>query len=620
MAYETDSEQSAQSSTSADGTGEFVLLSDLPVELQDKDLLGMGDVAESIAKVLCASAKESPFVFAVDADWGMGKSTLLKMVRAKLDPKHAERKSAQAKRRDAKGRRFTTVWFNAWTAEGDNALAGLIKSVLAELDSSTVRSALRSVARHKDLLGAAVIVLRIALSFFGFFSVSRLVDDLWTQFDLDGQSGNRLREDIAGMLQKWIGKSPDDAKRRMVVFVDDLDRCTDDVVVKVCEAMKLYLDVPGLIFVLACDQSVLSRSFQDPARGGSREARSYLEKIIQVQYRLPSPGEKAIEHLIDGYVEASNTQDLIKDEVRTTLEAGCGRNPRRIKRIINSFILEYRLSPAWRNWPLSSHHLLVAILIQHLYHSFYAFIKDHSDDSEDHSGDPITQFLTYAELREELEACKREQQEEVAPLLDGLKDALVDFDLYLHGTDDNDPDRLISLLDAKVPEVFVEFAENKHLVALLNSISEESRKSFLDQLRFLVTESAQPAPLEVRDTNPGTNRGRARSVEVIYQHQLIPDGASITLELENLVRPEVAQQVLDWMREEPDRPRVWWSPDPRSPLRWAVEPDRKWTPTALRNEIFRRAGIAVHSFSAADAWCYDGTSLYWIANSVFESS
>lgn len=591
---------------SVGSTDGFALLNDLPVALPNEDLLGIDAAAEGIAKALRASAESSPFVVAVDAEWGMGKSTLLQMVRAKLDPAHA-------KREDAEDRPFRTVWFNAWTAEGDNALAGLIKSVLVELDPNIVRRALRSVAKRKRLMGVAGISLTVAARFLG---VNRLVDELWTRLYLDVQSRNRLRGEIADMLEEWTGRSPEHTKRRIVIFIDDLDRCTDDVVVQVCEAVKLYLDVPGLIFVLACDQSVLARSVQDPARGGLGEARSYLEKIIQVQYRLPSPDDEAIENLIEGYARASKVPGLLKEEVRTALVKGCGRNPRRIKRIINSFILEYQLSPAWQNAPLSSYYLLIAILLQHLYKPFYDFII-----VGDQFDDPITEFLGYAEHRGTLDELRRQPQEHgperAAPPLHELKKFLAERGVHPSQAEESDPDHLISLLDEKFPEIFAKLVDNRRFVALLGSIGVEIREPFLKQLRFhpLVTQSPQQLPL--RDY--GTNRGRARSVTIIHQHQLIPDGAPMTLELETLVKSDVAQQVSGWMAENPVRAQVWWSSHPSRPLRWAVEPDKEWNPTSLRDEIFRRAGISAPSFSAADAWCYEGESLYVIANSAFES-
>lgn len=123
------------------------------------------------------------------------------------------------------------------------------------------------------------------------------------------------------------------------------------------------------------------------------------------------------------------------------------------------------------------------------------------------------------------------------------------------------------------------------------------------------------ATVEVREQLV-SNKRRAKSVTIIYENALIPEGAPISLELETLVRQDAVQAVNQWLNQDTQRSAITWFPDPTRPLRWAIEPNVTWTPSALRNEIFERAGVHSHSFSAADAWCYNGTSLYWLANSV----
>ncbi|RPE77872.1 MULTISPECIES: hypothetical protein [unclassified Frondihabitans] len=112
-----------------------------------------------------------------------------------------------------------------------------------------------------------------------------------------------------------------------------------------------------------------------------------------------------------------------------------------------------------------------------------------------------------------------------------------------------------------------------------------------------------------------TNTRRAKSVTIIDEFQLIPDGSSMTFSLEGLVRTESVQKVEAWLAEDAERSSVSWASHPVRPLRWALEPGKTWTPSSLRDEIFKRAGLPKVSFSAADAWQYEGTSLYWLADS-----
>jgi hypothetical protein len=70
-----------------------------------------------------------------------------------------------------------------------------------------------------------------------------------------------------------------------------------------------------------------------------------------------------------------------------------GRNPRRIKRIINSLVMEDQLNPAWRQAPLGNGQLVRAVLLQHLYTPFYDLLA-----TNDSGEDPIGDFLDYADV------------------------------------------------------------------------------------------------------------------------------------------------------------------------------------------------------------------------------
>lgn len=115
-----------------------------------------------------------------------------------------------------------------------------------------------------------------------------------------------------------------------------------------------------------------------------------------------------------------------------------------------------------------------------------------------------------------------------------------------------------------------------------------------------------------------SRKKRSRSVKLISDHQHIPNGAQIDLDVTSLVKPEVVQDLNVWLDEDPRRREVSWVTDPSKPLRWAFHenPHKQWTLTALRNLIFEEAGLNRGSFSAGDAWCYQGRSMYWIAEDL----
>lgn len=130
-------------------------------------------------------------------------------------------------------------------------------------------------------------------------------------------------------------------------------------------------------------------------------------------------------------------------------------------------------------------------------------------------------------------------------------------------------------------------------------------------LRPIISASAA----EVRE-QIATSKRRAKSVTIIHDNSLIPSGAALTLDLAGLVRPEAIPTVMNWLDEDPARSDVTWIADPVRPLRWGLDASKTWTPSSLRNEIFERAGAGPAKFSAADAWNFNGMSLYNLAESI----
>ena len=84
-----------------------------------------------------------------------------------------------------------------------------------------------------------MLIGRIGLAvIFRFFGLARLVDELWDRLEVDAKSRNELVGMINNMLTDWVGSDDTHPAHTLVVFIDDLDRCSDDVIIKVCEAVS----------------------------------------------------------------------------------------------------------------------------------------------------------------------------------------------------------------------------------------------------------------------------------------------------------------------------------------------------------------------------------------------
>ncbi len=284
----------------------FSLLSDEPVSAPEGDLLGAGTAGRQLATLIHDSRAATPFTLAVDAGWGMGKSSLMSLVRAELKPREDVR----------------TVWYNAWSATGADVLEGLIKTVLMKFDKRLLRRALHQLSQHGPLIRAALATLTVVASPFG---LAGLVDRLWRELSVDPRARATMRDELKKLAEEWSKTTPGRPGRLLVVFIDDLDRCAEDTVLAVCEAVKAYLDLPGLAFVIGCDRSVLGPSglLRDLGPAGS----AFMEKIFQTSYRLPVAGGEDLRAYVRDCAERAGVRDLLDDAMVNLIADRSARNP-----------------------------------------------------------------------------------------------------------------------------------------------------------------------------------------------------------------------------------------------------------------------------------------------------
>ena len=327
----------------------FSLLGDQPNSV-GRDALGFHEVAERLAQLMLSSRSSSPFTVGIDGGWGAGKSSLMMRLKQELDAKDD----------------VVTIWFNAWTAEGKDVLESLIKSVLNRIDSNILRRALR----RKRLISVARIVIS------GLADLLRLrtvADEVWRQMQLSVETRNEIQSLMRTAMSDWTSKSSGPGKRSLCVFIDDLDRCSPSNVLQVFEAMKLYLDVPGFIFIVGYDKQIISEVIlRQLGYGEDVKSLEYLEKIVQFVYSITPPTDSSARNLIADYLGQAQIESLVGESERNFLIDRSGRNPRRIKRFINNFVLAYQLDSEWHD--IGAQNLVMALILQMYYPEVVASI------------------------------------------------------------------------------------------------------------------------------------------------------------------------------------------------------------------------------------------------------
>jgi KAP family P-loop domain len=133
-------------------------------------------------------------------------------------------------------------------------------------------------------------------------------------------------------------------QRRLVFVFDNLDRCPVDVAIDVIGVIKTFLDEPGCVYVVPCDDEAilahLRASFKltDQIRDFDTQASQFLAKVFQMTLRLPPAADFAVEDYVDKELRETKMDDLTND-ARDVLVLGYrGETPRQVKRVLNDLI------------------------------------------------------------------------------------------------------------------------------------------------------------------------------------------------------------------------------------------------------------------------------------------
>lgn len=272
------------------------------------DLLYYEAVVGTIQNLI-TSVNDEPLTIGIHGDWGAGKSSILTMLEKNFSSDD----------------QTLCIRFNGWLFQGfEDTKSVLLETIIEDL---RVRNSSEETWEKAKKLLTRVNWMKVARRMGGLaFNVATglpspdQVKDVF-QFakdwvaagtEIDGENIGRFVAEAESYLKE---KEPDSIPshihafrkefiellkeadvKRLVVVVDDLDRCLPETAIETLEAIRLFLFVPGAAFVIAADEAMIeyavNRHFPDLplSNGPSSYARNYLEKLIQVPFRLPPLG------------------------------------------------------------------------------------------------------------------------------------------------------------------------------------------------------------------------------------------------------------------------------------------------------------------------------------------
>lgn len=285
------------------------------------DYLHFSVVSKTVADFIIESG-DNPISIGVSGSWGVGKSSMIKMIGKNLSEQSGDNK-------------YIFLEFNAWLYQGyEDAKTALLQSVTQKLTEEMQKQKIGK----DDELGKK---FNKFLKRINWFQVSKLalpllagfipgaapigvianfanaVKNSWNNRDKKSENGEAINtafegltpelenllkenEEIVEPVTKQIEEIREEfeeilgqLKVTLVVLVDDLDRCLPETAISTLEAMRLLLFVKRTAFIIAADEQMIRNGVRAHFNGVELSdglVTSYFDKLIQVPIKIPHLG------------------------------------------------------------------------------------------------------------------------------------------------------------------------------------------------------------------------------------------------------------------------------------------------------------------------------------------
>lgn len=313
----------------------FKLLNDLAIE-EEKNSRTDGLGFQTYARVLgnAALGTQGPFTIGIFGEWGTGKTSLMHLMQSYLN----------------KDKNVITVWFNAWRYEKEeHPIVPLLATIIRELQIN--RTFTQSLSNQgRELLNALRAVA------YGFSAKSTLkvpglaeIEASFVAKEMVDRAESLSNDPLLGRslyyeaFERLSATKVGDGKK-IVVFVDDLDRCFPDLAIKLLESIKLVLSQSGFVFVIGVARTViegyLQHRYQKEYGLENFEGELYLDKIVQLPFHIP-PHHERINQFCDSLLKQLDQADTdVFASILPTIANTTGGNPRATIRFVNNLLID----------------------------------------------------------------------------------------------------------------------------------------------------------------------------------------------------------------------------------------------------------------------------------------
>gem|GEM_PF-869070 len=313
----------------------------------EADLLGFDHYIKTLSGMIRDPNFKTPFCIGIYGKWGEGKTSFMRLLEKAVSEGSSEPY-------------VISVWFNPWRYRKEERLIiPFLKTIEQTLEDYLQEKenigdqAKEKIGNTMKRIGRVAAAFAYGTSFkFGLSSLISMEVDAAKAAAREEELNAKQQEAAKPLADKLssiyydvvnhLKGFTDENTFRIVAFIDDLDRCLPETVIELLEAIKLFLDLPGYLFVIGVDKAVVEKGiayhyrhlkFAEEENDGRStiKADDYLDKMIQFPLDLPKV-EATCKRC---YIESLLSENKEYQKYAFLIETGIGDNPRTLKRFAN---------------------------------------------------------------------------------------------------------------------------------------------------------------------------------------------------------------------------------------------------------------------------------------------
>lgn len=278
----------------------------------ENDFLGSREKAEAIKEFIEKNDEliQKNNMIAIYGEWGSGKSSLMKTIDCKLEVE-----------------KYDKIWIDMWKEESDysNLSIKILNKILEKikLDSETKKSLIKAFLT----LGKGINVNMPFIT----YNMEKAFEQLENEIEPLNNIDNFIN-DFKTKIEKYIEEN----NKKIIVFLDDLDRCNSEKMLNIIYNIKLLLAVKDIVFIFGIDKDAVSLALKNKYNNEINKAENFLDKIFPISFNMPKNTFDFEKFLKDMFKELKIEKIKLIEEFFIKINL---MNPRKLKKVFLRYLI-----------------------------------------------------------------------------------------------------------------------------------------------------------------------------------------------------------------------------------------------------------------------------------------